>query len=234
MTAGARLFACTTDNKRACACQNRWWCVTVFTQCCLLLAWPSTPCHVSFHNQGEGKMGQRNHPAFLPVSSCCRFSAFPSHFLWFFACFDHLAGCLSLFLHLLFCGGIIALRFKEQLTSVCLLLLDNISVSLQNGIMKSVFLCYDWVSAKKEVYYFWMLSCQCSPTEKEKKERQNKQKKLATLKCTTKDRLLVSYAKNVKIKQNNAVPTFHANFYTTKTESTDDISYFITLIKTAQ
>lgn len=101
MTAGARQFACTTDNKRACACQNRWRCVTVSTQCCLLLAWPSTPCHVSFHNQGEGKMGQRNHPAFLPVFSCCCFSAFPSYFVWFFACLDHLACCLSLFLYLL-------------------------------------------------------------------------------------------------------------------------------------
>lgn len=100
MTAGARQFACTTDNKRACACQNRWRCVTVSTQCCLLLAWPSTLCHVSFHNQGEGKMGLRNHPAFLPVFCCC-FFAFPSHFLWFFACLDHLAGCLSLFLHFL-------------------------------------------------------------------------------------------------------------------------------------
>lgn len=67
MTAWAHQFACTTDNKRACACQNRWRCVTVSTQCCLLLAWPSTLCHVSFHNQGKGKTGRRNHPAF---SSC--------------------------------------------------------------------------------------------------------------------------------------------------------------------
>lgn len=70
MTAWARQFACSTDNKRACACQNRWRCVTVSTQCCLLLAWPSTSRHVSFHNQGKGKMGQRNHPAFLPASFC--------------------------------------------------------------------------------------------------------------------------------------------------------------------
>lgn len=98
MTAWARQFACTTDNKRACACQNRWRCVTVSTQCCLLLAWPSTPCHVSFHNQGKGKMGRRNHPAFLPVSFCYRLFGinlmpmplamlFPSHFLLFLACF---------------------------------------------------------------------------------------------------------------------------------------------------
>lgn len=71
MTAWACQFACSTDNKRACACQNRWRCVTVSTQCCLLLAWPSTSRHVSFHNQGKGKTGRRNHPAFLPASFCC-------------------------------------------------------------------------------------------------------------------------------------------------------------------
>lgn len=97
MTAWAHQFACTTDNKRACACQNRWRCVTVSTQCCLLLAWPSTSCHVSFHNQGKGKMGWRNHPAFLPVSCYCLFGInlipmplvmlFPSHFFLFLACF---------------------------------------------------------------------------------------------------------------------------------------------------
>lgn len=111
MTARARQFACTTDNKRACACQNRWRCVTVSTQCCLLLAWPSTPCHVSFHNQGEGKMGRRNQPAFLPVSFCCCLFGinlipmplvmpFPSHFPLFFSlfCSGLLAVCLlSLF-----------------------------------------------------------------------------------------------------------------------------------------
>ena len=59
MTARAHQFACSTDNKRACACQNRWRCVTVSTQCCLLLAWPSTPRHVSFHNQGKGKSGRK-------------------------------------------------------------------------------------------------------------------------------------------------------------------------------
>lgn len=72
MTAQARQFACSTDNKRACACQNRWRCVTVSTQCCLLLAWPSTSRHVSFHNQGKGKTGRRNHPALLPASFCCQ------------------------------------------------------------------------------------------------------------------------------------------------------------------
>ena len=98
MTAWARQFACTTDNKRACACQNRWRCVTVSTQCCLLLAWPSTSCHVSFHNQGKGKTGRRNHPAFLPASFCCCLFGInlipmplamplPSHFLLFLVCF---------------------------------------------------------------------------------------------------------------------------------------------------
>lgn len=109
MTAWACQFACSTDNKRACACQNRWRCVTVSTQCCLLLAWPSTPRHVSFHNQGKGKMGRRNHPAFLPASFCCRLFGInlipmplamlsPSHFLLFLVCFPlscWLSVCLS-------------------------------------------------------------------------------------------------------------------------------------------
>lgn len=109
MTAWARQFACSTDNKRACACQNRWRCVTVSTQCCLLLAWPSTSRHVSFHNQGKGKMGRRNHPAFLPASFCCCLFGinlipmplamlFPSHFFLFLVYFVSscwLSVCLS-------------------------------------------------------------------------------------------------------------------------------------------
>lgn len=107
MTAWARQFACSTDNKRACACQNRWRCVTVSTQCCLLLAWPSTSRHVSFHNQGKGKTGQRNHPGFLPSSFCCRFfrinlipmplaMLFLSRFLRFSVCLSFLpSACLS-------------------------------------------------------------------------------------------------------------------------------------------
>lgn len=57
---------------------------------------------------------------------------------------------------------------------------------------------------------------------KRKKERKKQTKKRNTLKCTSEDRLLVSYEKKVKIKQNNAVPTFHANFYTANTESAGD------------
>lgn len=47
MTAGT-WFACSTDNKRPRACQNRWWCVTAPTQYCLLFAWPLTSLHVFF------------------------------------------------------------------------------------------------------------------------------------------------------------------------------------------
>lgn len=55
MTAGQQ-FACSTDNKRPCACQNRWRCVTVPTQCCLLLAWPSDLSACLPHNQeGDGE-----------------------------------------------------------------------------------------------------------------------------------------------------------------------------------
>lgn len=145
MTAWARQFACTTDNKRACACQNRWRCVTVSTQCCLLLAWPSTPCHVSFHNQGKGKTGRRNHPAFLPASFCCCLFGInlipmplamplPSHFLLFLVCFvpscwlsvppPH-PPCPPPSVCVL--AGIKALKFKEWLISLCLLFQDNIS-----------------------------------------------------------------------------------------------------------
>lgn len=176
MTARARQFACTTDNKRACACQNRWRCVTVSTQCCLLLAWPSTPCHVSFHNQAEGKMGRRNQPAFLPVSFCCCLFGinlipmplvmpFPSHFPFFFSlfCSGLLAVCLlSLSPHSLtcLCCGMKALKFKEWLISLCLLFQDNIFFFLfQTEIMSSFFFCFDRISARKWAYYFWMLSC---------------------------------------------------------------------------
>ena len=132
MTARACQFACSTDNKRACACQNRWRCVTVSTQCCLLLAWPSTSRHVSFHNQGKGKMGRRNHPGFLPASFCrCLFGInripmplamlSPSRFLLFLVCF-----LLSLRLSLsplvsspCLCFGIKALKFKKSLFVCC-------------------------------------------------------------------------------------------------------------------
>lgn len=50
MTAGQQ-FACSTDNKQPCACQNRWRCVTAPTQCCLLLAWPSDLSACLPHNQ---------------------------------------------------------------------------------------------------------------------------------------------------------------------------------------
>lgn len=128
MTAWARQFACTTDNKRACACQNRWRCVTVSTQCCLLLAWPSTSCHVSFHNQGKGKTGRRNHPAFLSASFCCCLFGinlipmplamlFPSHFLLFLVCFVPSCWLSVSFSRLVspscLCFGIKALKFKE-------------------------------------------------------------------------------------------------------------------------
>lgn len=122
MTARTRQFACSTDNKRACACQNRWWCVTVSTQCCLLLAWPSTSRHVSFHNQGKGKMGQRNHPRFLPTSFCCRFFrinlipkplAMLSPLTYFYS--------LSVFFRVFFLTICLSLSTYLSLPSVCVL-----------------------------------------------------------------------------------------------------------------
>lgn len=47
MTAGT-WFACSTDNTRPRACQNRWWCVTAPTQCCLLFVRPLTSLCVFF------------------------------------------------------------------------------------------------------------------------------------------------------------------------------------------
>lgn len=57
MTAGQQ-FACSTDNKRPCACQNRWRCVTVPTQCCLLLAWPRDPS-ARLLTISRGEMGKK-------------------------------------------------------------------------------------------------------------------------------------------------------------------------------
>lgn len=173
MTAWTRQFACSTDNKRACACQNRWRCVTVSTQCCLLLAWPSTSRHVSFHNQEKGKTGRRNHPAFLAASFCCclfGINLIPmslamlssSCFLLFLVCFPpiSLSICLALPLPLpCLCFGIKALILKEWLISVCLLFQDNVSFFFQTEIMRSVFACCDQISAEKWDYYFWISAC---------------------------------------------------------------------------
>lgn len=140
MTARARQFACSTDNKRACACQNRWRCVTVSTQCCLLLAWPSTSRHVSFHNQGKGEDGARNHPAFLSClflllplwnksyTNAISYALLPHFLLVCFVPSHRLSFCPSVSLSPRLCFGVNTLKFKEWLISVCLLFQDNISV----------------------------------------------------------------------------------------------------------
>lgn len=69
MTAWARQFACTTDNKRACACQNRWRCVTVSTQCCLLWLDPRPRAMSPFIIRERGRRGEEIiQPSFLPPS----------------------------------------------------------------------------------------------------------------------------------------------------------------------
>lgn len=71
MTAGT-WFACSTDNKRPRACQNRWWCVTAPTQYCLLFARPLTSLHVFFstirkrkEKKERKRKGKKTHTSLL-------------------------------------------------------------------------------------------------------------------------------------------------------------------------
>lgn len=66
---GAGKFACSTDNKRPRACQNRWRSVTVPTQCCLLPAWPPdlTACLLSQAGRRWGR--NRSSPPRTPPST---------------------------------------------------------------------------------------------------------------------------------------------------------------------
>lgn len=64
MTAGT-WFACSTDNKRPRACQNRWWCVTAPTQYCLLFAWPLTSLHVFFLQSEKKRKRKERKPTLL-------------------------------------------------------------------------------------------------------------------------------------------------------------------------